>query len=106
MKRVLAAAAFCSGFCFAASRREAQYRRRARQVVDDKGQPIEDAKVVIDFPGGVTRKAEAKTNKKGEFTQVGHAARTVPDHRLQGRVRSRASPTCASASATRPRSPS
>lgn len=41
------------------------------RVLDEKGQPLPDAKVQIDFQGGVTRKFETKTNKKGEFTQVG-----------------------------------
>jgi tetratricopeptide (TPR) repeat protein len=41
------------------------------KVVDDQGQPVEGAKVELDYKGGVTRKFETKTNKKGEFTQVG-----------------------------------
>lgn len=41
------------------------------KVVDDKGQPIEGAKVTIDFLDGVNRKQETKTNKKGEFIQIG-----------------------------------
>jgi tetratricopeptide (TPR) repeat protein len=38
------------------------------KVVDDKGQPVTDAKVVINGPA---RNAETKTNNKGEFVQVG-----------------------------------
>lgn len=41
------------------------------KVVDAEGKPIEDAKVVIEFAEGVTRKNETKTNKKGEFIQIG-----------------------------------
>ena len=41
------------------------------RVVDEKGQPLPDAVVSLDFQGGVTRKFDTKTNKKGEFTQVG-----------------------------------
>jgi tetratricopeptide (TPR) repeat protein len=41
------------------------------KVLDDQGSAIEGAKVEIEFLGGVTRKNEAKTNKKGEYTQVG-----------------------------------
>jgi tetratricopeptide (TPR) repeat protein len=41
------------------------------KVLDDQGQAIEAAKIEIEFLGGVTRKNEAKTNKKGEYTQVG-----------------------------------
>ncbi len=40
-------------------------------VKDDKGQPVDGAKVSIDFEGGVTRHQETKTNKKGEFVQIG-----------------------------------
>jgi len=38
------------------------------KVVDDKGQPVTDAKVTI---AGPARNAETKTNNKGEFVQVG-----------------------------------
>lgn len=41
------------------------------KVVDEKGQPVEGAVVKIEFQGGVTRAYETKTNKRGEFTQVG-----------------------------------
>src|SRR5262245_17783046 len=41
------------------------------RVVDEKGQSVPEAQVTLDFQGGVTRKFETKTNKKGEFTQVG-----------------------------------
>lgn len=41
------------------------------KVVDAKGQPVEGARVVIEFADGVTRKNETKTNKKGEFIQIG-----------------------------------
>src|SRR5579872_4307635 len=43
-----------------------------RTVVDTKGMPVEGAKVVIDLQGGArTAHFEAKTDKKGEFFQVG-----------------------------------
>jgi len=38
------------------------------KVVDEKGQPVTDAKVTI---AGPARNAETKTNNKGEFVQVG-----------------------------------
>jgi tetratricopeptide (TPR) repeat protein len=41
------------------------------KVLDAQGQPLEAAKVELDFQGGVTRHFETKTNKRGEFTQVG-----------------------------------
>ena len=40
-------------------------------VRDDKGQPVEGAKITIEFAEGVNRKQETKTNKKGEFVQIG-----------------------------------
>jgi Flp pilus assembly protein TadD len=38
------------------------------KVVDEKGQPVADAKVTI---AGTARNAETKTNNRGEFVQVG-----------------------------------
>jgi tetratricopeptide (TPR) repeat protein len=55
----------------AASEAGAQTGTARGKVVDEKGQPMEGVKVEIDFQGGVTRHFETKTNKKGEFTQVG-----------------------------------
>jgi tetratricopeptide (TPR) repeat protein len=46
------------------------------KVVDEQGQPVPDAKVTIEFQGGVTRKFEVKTNQKGEYIQVGLAPGT------------------------------
>src|SRR3989442_14867597 len=40
-------------------------------VRDDKGQPVDGAKGTIEFAEGVNRKQETKTNKKGEFVQIG-----------------------------------
>jgi tetratricopeptide (TPR) repeat protein len=41
------------------------------KVYDGKGQPIEAAKVTIDFKDGISRTYTLKTNKKGEYTQIG-----------------------------------
>jgi Flp pilus assembly protein TadD len=41
------------------------------KVLDGKGQPVEGAKVVISMTQGMNRKYEVKTNKKGEFVQIG-----------------------------------
>ncbi len=49
----------------------AQGGRMRGVVKDDKGQPVEGAKVTIDFQGGVSRHFESKTDKNGEFIQVG-----------------------------------
>jgi tetratricopeptide (TPR) repeat protein len=40
-------------------------------VKDEKGQPVDGAKITIEFAGGVNRKFEGKTDKKGEFLQIG-----------------------------------
>jgi len=40
-------------------------------VHDDKNQPVEGAKITIEYSEGVNRKQETKTNKKGEFVQIG-----------------------------------
>src|SRR5690349_7444071 len=40
-------------------------------VKDDKGQPVEGAKITIEFQGGVNRKFEGKSDKRGEFMQIG-----------------------------------
>jgi len=41
------------------------------KVVDAKGEPVADAKVTIEQTDGVTRKFETKSDKKGEFIQIG-----------------------------------
>ena len=72
MKRLLVAAGLIGAFLLPGAEARAQGSGTARgKVVDDKGQPIEGASVVLDFQGGVTRKFTVKSNKKGEFTQVG-----------------------------------
>jgi tetratricopeptide (TPR) repeat protein len=43
-------------------------------VTDDKGQPVENAKITIEMNGGTGRKFETKTNKKGEYIQIGLAS--------------------------------
>jgi len=40
-------------------------------VKDDKGQPVDGAKVTIEMNGGTGRRFETRTNKKGEFIQIG-----------------------------------
>ena len=40
-------------------------------VADDKGQPVEGAKVTIEMVGGTGRRFDTKTNKKGEYIQIG-----------------------------------
>jgi tetratricopeptide (TPR) repeat protein len=41
------------------------------KVLDQQGQPVDGATVAIEFIDGMNRKYEVKTNKKGEFIQIG-----------------------------------
>ncbi|MBL8142524.1 MAG: tetratricopeptide repeat protein [Acidobacteria bacterium] len=41
------------------------------KVVDVKGEPVQDAKITIEFKDGMSRKFETKSNKKGEYFQIG-----------------------------------
>lgn len=72
MKRLLVAGGLIlAGLLFVPEAR-AQGTGTARgKVLDDKGQPVEGAAITIDFQGGLTRQHTTKSNKKGEFTQVG-----------------------------------
>lgn len=71
MKRALIAAGLFLGIGFLAAPAQAQTGTARGKVLDAQGQPLADAKVTIEFQGGITRKFEVKTNKKGEFMQVG-----------------------------------
>ena len=73
MKRVYVAAALvAAGLLLTADAGWAQSTGAVRgRVVDEKGAPLPEALVNLDYQGGVTRKFDTKTNKKGEFTQVG-----------------------------------
>lgn len=50
---------------------QAQTGTARGKVLDEKNEPVEGVKVEISFLGDVTRAYETKTNKKGEYTQVG-----------------------------------
>jgi Flp pilus assembly protein TadD len=71
MKRVFVTAGLLLALALLAGEARAQTGAARGKVVDEKGQAIADAKIQIEFLGGVTRKFEVKTNKRGEFTQVG-----------------------------------
>jgi Flp pilus assembly protein TadD len=71
MKRFAISAFVVLGVLAAAPRASAQTGMARGKVVDDKGQPLAGAKVLWEFQGGVTRKGELTTNKKGEYVQVG-----------------------------------
>jgi len=67
---VVAGGALMAGLLLCAGA-EAQSMGTARgKVTDDKGQPLPDTVVSLDYLGGMTQKYETKTNKKGEYTQM------------------------------------
>jgi tetratricopeptide (TPR) repeat protein len=72
MKRFLVAFGLIVAGLLLAPDARAQGTGTARgKILDDKGQPVEGAAVVLDYQGGLTRKFNTKSNKKGEYTQVG-----------------------------------
>ena len=70
MKRLVTAAALFAAL-FIVPAAHAQTGMARGKVVDEKGQAMSGVKVTWEFQGGVTRKGEVTTNKKGEFIQVG-----------------------------------
>lgn len=62
----------CAVLLFA-SPGQAQTGALQGKVTDGAGKPLEKALVVIEFTDGINRKYEVKTNKKGEFIQIGLA---------------------------------
>jgi tetratricopeptide (TPR) repeat protein len=71
MKRVCVIGGLLVAVVLAGGEAFAQTGTVRGKVLDEKGQAIVDAKVILEFQGGVNRRYETKTNKKGEFTQVG-----------------------------------
>lgn len=71
MKRAFIIAGLLLGIGLLAPPAQAQTGTARGKVLDAQGKPLADAKVTIEFQGGITRKFEVKTNKKGEFMQVG-----------------------------------
>lgn len=71
MKRTLAAAGLLLGLAFLASPAQAQTGTARGKVLDADGKPIVEATVTIEFQGGINRKFETRSNKKGEWMQVG-----------------------------------
>jgi tetratricopeptide (TPR) repeat protein len=71
MKRLVVAGGLMLGLVLLGGEVSAQTGTARGKVLDDKGQPLDGAKVLIEFLGGINRKNETKTNKKGEYTQVG-----------------------------------
>ena len=71
MRRALIAGGLLLGLAFLAPSAQAQTGTARGKVIDADGKPLAEATVLIEFSGGITRKFEVKTNKKGEFMQVG-----------------------------------
>jgi Flp pilus assembly protein TadD len=71
MKRSLLAGGLCAAALLFGAEAFAQTGTARGKVLDEKKQPVPDTVITLEFQGGVTRKMETKTNKKGEFTQVG-----------------------------------
>jgi tetratricopeptide (TPR) repeat protein len=71
MKRCIVAAGLLAALALLGTEVHAQSGAVRGKIVDEKGEALQDVKVTVDFQGGLTRKYEAKTNKKGEYTQVG-----------------------------------
>jgi tetratricopeptide (TPR) repeat protein len=62
----------CAVFLFS-SPGQAQTGALQGKVTDAAGKPLEKAVIVIEFTDGINRKYDVKTNKKGEFIQIGLA---------------------------------
>lgn len=71
MKRALAAAGLLLGLALFAAPAQAQTGTARGKVLDLEGKPLPDVTVLIEFQGGINRKFETRTNKKGEWMQVG-----------------------------------
>lgn len=69
--RVLVAAAVAFAVAVLANPAAAQTGSVKGKVVDAQNQPVENAKVTIQSTESAARKLETKTNKKGEFFQIG-----------------------------------
>lgn len=70
-RRSLAICAFVLGLAAFALPAVAQTGQVKGKVVDANNQPIEGAKVTVEMTEGMSRKYELKTNKRGEFIQIG-----------------------------------
>ena len=71
MKRALMGAGVALCLLSAAMPARAQTGTARGKVVDEKGEGVAEVKVSVDYQGDVKRHFETKSNKKGEFTQVG-----------------------------------
>lgn len=70
-RRSLAVCAFVLGLAAFAVPADAQTGQVKGKVVDANNKPIEGAKVTVEMTEGMNRKYELKTNKRGEYIQIG-----------------------------------
>jgi len=71
MKRLATAGGLFLAFLLLGGEARAQTGPARGKVVDMDGKPLTEVVVTLEYTGGVNRKYETKTNKKGEYTQVG-----------------------------------
>ncbi len=71
VRRPLALIAALALFCSVAPALAQSTGAIKGKVVDVKGEPVVDAKITIEFKDGMARKFETKSNKKGEYFQIG-----------------------------------
>ena len=71
MKRLFLVAGLFAGLLLVGREAQAQTGTARGKILDEQGQPVGDAVVAVEYLGGVARKFETKTGKKGEYTQVG-----------------------------------
>lgn len=71
MKRFLVAGGLLASLTLLGTQASAQTGVVRGRVLDEKDQPLVDTKIELDYLGGITRKIETRTSKKGEFIQVG-----------------------------------
>ena len=70
-RRSLGVCAFILGIAVLATPAAAQTGAVKGKVVDAKNQPVDGAKITIAMTGGMNRKYETKTNRRGEYIQIG-----------------------------------
>jgi tetratricopeptide (TPR) repeat protein len=70
-RHVFALAAMACAAFLLASPSYAQTGALKGKVVDGAGKPLDKAVVVIEYTDGINRKYEVKTNKRGEYIQIG-----------------------------------
>jgi tetratricopeptide (TPR) repeat protein len=71
IRRPLMVCMFLLGLALLATPAAAQTGQVKGKVVDAKNQPVEGAAIVVEATDGMGRKFNLKTNKKGEFIQIG-----------------------------------